>query len=131
MSILTQDTSRSISRPFRILWGAVRPACMAVSFLLIVGVLPCRASSALAADESQNSTLPSITEERFAIHGQFTYVEQDTESFRAPYAGPNSLSQNQGRETTDLTLYAGARLWRGAEIWINPEIDQGFGISSG
>src|SRR5258708_6993091 len=130
MSILTQDTSRSIARPFRILWGAVRPASMALNFLLIVGVLPCRASTALAADQPQNSTLPSTAEERFAIHGQFTYVEQDTDSFRAPYAGPNSLSPNQGRETTDLTLYAGARLWPGAEIWINPEIDQGFGLDN-
>ena len=33
-------------------------------------------------------------------------------------------------ETFDFTLYAGARLWSGAEIWINPEIDQGFGLSS-
>jgi high affinity Mn2+ porin len=33
-------------------------------------------------------------------------------------------------ETTDLTLYAGIRLWRGAELWLNPEIDQGFGLSN-
>jgi high affinity Mn2+ porin len=66
--------------------------------------------------------------EQFAIHGQFTYVEQETGSFNAPYAGPNSLSPTEGRETTDLTLYAGTRLWPGAEIWINPEIDQGFGL---
>jgi high affinity Mn2+ porin len=85
------------------------------------------ASSAFSADDSQES---SVAAERFALHGQFTYVEQDTDSFRAPYAGRNSLSPNQGRETTDLTLYAGARLWSGAEIWINPEIDQGFGLDN-
>jgi len=28
-----------------------------------------------------------------------------------------------------VTLYAGARPWPGAEIWINPEVDQGFGLS--
>ena len=28
----------------------------------------------------------------------------------------------------DATLYAGVRLWQGAELWINPEIDQGFGF---
>ena len=85
------------------------------------------AASAFSADDSQER---SVVEERFALHGQFTYVEQQTDSFRAPYAGPNSLSPNQGRETTDLTLYAGARLWSGAEIWINPEIDQGFGLDN-
>ena len=26
-------------------------------------------------------------------------------------------------------MYAGVRLWQGAEAWINPEIDQGFGLS--
>jgi high affinity Mn2+ porin len=128
MSTLTQDTSHSNVRRLRVLKSAVRAACIARNFLAIVGFLSWRATSALAADESQDSALPSIAEQRFAIHGQFTYVEQNTESFRAPYAGPNSLSPDQGRETTDLTIYAGARLWSGAEIWINPEIDQGFGL---
>jgi high affinity Mn2+ porin len=83
------------------------------------------ASNALA-DAPNDTAMPS--EERFAFHGQFTYVEQETDGFKAPYAGPNSLSPGQGRETTDLTLFAGARLWRGAQVWINPEIDQGFGL---
>jgi high affinity Mn2+ porin len=39
------------------------------------------------------------------------------------------LTPNQARETTDVTLYAGVRLWQGAEAWINPEIDEGFGLS--
>jgi len=108
--------------------AAARAAGIPLNFVLIAGFLSWRATSAVAGDDSQNSALPSVTEERFAIHGQFTYVEQGTDSFRAPYAGPNSLSPNQGRETTDLTLYGGARLWSGAEIWINPEIDQGFGL---
>ena len=29
----------------------------------------------------------------------------------------------------DITAYLGWRLWQGAELWINPEIDQGFGLS--
>ena len=66
--------------------------------------------------------------ERFAIHGQLTYVEQETDRFHAPYQGPNSLSQNQGRETTDVTLSFGARLWNGAEAWLTPEVDEGSGL---
>ena len=105
-----------------------RTGASALLFVLAVAtLLSFLASRAFCADDSQDSTL---TEERFALHGQFTYVEQATDSFRAPYAGPNSLSPNQGRETTDLTLYAGAQLWSGAEIWINPEIDQGFGLDN-
>ena len=64
----------------------------------------------------------------FAVHGQFTYVEQETAGFNAPYSGPNSLSSNRGAETADATLYLGARLWAGAEGWIDGEIDQGFGL---
>jgi len=66
---------------------------------------------------------------RFAFHAQTTYVGQYAFPFRAPYRGQNSLSPNHGRETWDATFYVGARLWQGAELWINPEIDQGFGLS--
>ena len=69
-------------------------------------------------------------EQNFAVHGQFTYVEQQTSDFNAPYSGPNSLTPNRGAETTDATLYLGARLWSGAEGWINGEIDQGFGLDN-
>jgi high affinity Mn2+ porin len=34
-----------------------------------------------------------------------------------------------GRETWDATAYLGWRLWSGAEFWVDPEIDQGFGLS--
>jgi len=64
-----------------------------------------------------------------SIHGQSTYVNQYVPKFREPYRGPNSLIAKSGRETWDATLYAGLRLWQGAELWINPEIDQGFGLS--
>jgi high affinity Mn2+ porin len=74
-----------------------------------------------------DSTPPDLSE-RFAVHGQFTYVEQETSAFATPYSGPNSLLPNKGAETTDATLYLGARLWSGTEIWINPELDQGFGL---
>jgi high affinity Mn2+ porin len=84
------------------------------------------------------STCPAATaaqseapaEENFAVHGQFTYVEQQTSEFNAPYSGPNSLSPDGAAETTDATLYLGARLWPGAEGWINGEIDQGFGLDN-
>ena len=73
---------------------------------------------------------PSALEtDRFALHAQATYVNQYDPPFRAPYKGPNSLDQNIGRETADFTVFAGVRLWQGAEAWINPEIDQGMGLS--
>jgi high affinity Mn2+ porin len=68
--------------------------------------------------------------EEWAIHGQATFVAQYHPRFHSAYQGRNSLSpQNHARETFDLTLYGGLRPWQGAEIWVNPEIDQGFGLS--
>jgi high affinity Mn2+ porin len=65
----------------------------------------------------------------FALHAQATYTQQYDPPFRAPYGGTNSLAPGIGRETFDYTIFAGMRLWQGAEAWINPEIDQGFGLS--
>ena len=65
------------------------------------------------------------------FHGQATFLEQAYPAFRSPYQGPQSLpGGGQGRETSDASLFAGVRLWRGAELWINPEIDQGFGLAN-
>ena len=75
-------------------------------------------------------TPEALETDRFAFHAQSTIVEQFTPSFRSPYVGTNSLTPNQGRETFDATFYAGVKLWDGAEAWVNPEIDQGFGLSS-
>jgi high affinity Mn2+ porin len=65
------------------------------------------------------------------FHGQATFVWQGYPPIRSPYAGVNSLpGSGLGRETIDATLYAGVRLWPCAEVWIDPEIDQGFGFAN-
>jgi len=76
------------------------------------------------------ATAPATADlDNLNFHGQTTFVWQGYPAFRSPYAGSNSLpGSSQGRETWDATLYAGVRLWQGAELWINPEIDQGFGL---
>ena len=67
--------------------------------------------------------------ENVNFHGQTTFVWQGYPAFRSAFSGTNSLpAGGQGRETWDATLYAGVRLWQGAELWIDPEIDQGFGL---
>ena len=66
-----------------------------------------------------------------SFHGQATFTYQGYGSFRSPYEGANSLSGvGQSRETFDTTLFAGLKLWQGAEFWANPEIDQGFGLAN-
>ena len=66
----------------------------------------------------------------YSLHFQFTAEEQFHPAFTSPFRGPHSLDPAaRGDETTDATLYAGLRLGPGTEVWINPEIDQGFGLS--
>ncbi len=97
----------------------------------IAGVAPARAADAPlnpSSESSEPAASGAAPESRFAIHGQATYVEQETDGFHAPYRGPNSLAPRQGRETVDATLFLGARLWGGGELWVDPETDQGFGL---
>jgi high affinity Mn2+ porin len=86
--------------------------------------------SAWTLSTAQSALSAEAEEQSFAAHGQFTYVEQQTSDFNAPYSGPNSLSPRGAAETIDATVYLGARLWAGAEGWINGEIDQGFGLDN-
>lgn len=72
---------------------------------------------------------PALDLDNFSIHGQTTFLSQYAFPFHAPYTGPQSLISNSGRETWDLNLFLGIRPWQGGELWINPEIDQGFGLS--
>jgi high affinity Mn2+ porin len=73
----------------------------------------------------------SEADQNFAVHAQATFVLQANARFHSPYEGPNSLeSDPHAKETFDITAYFGLRPWEGAEIWVNPEIDQGFGLSN-
>jgi high affinity Mn2+ porin len=64
------------------------------------------------------------------VHGQFTFIEQGYPAFRSPYEGANSLSAaSQAKNTTSATAFVGFRPWNGTDIYINPEITQGFGLS--
>ena len=74
--------------------------------------------------------LPTPAMDLVNFHGQSTFVWQGYPAIRSPYTGPFSLpGSGLGRETFDTTLFAGIRLWQGAELWITPEIDQGFGFA--
>jgi high affinity Mn2+ porin len=72
----------------------------------------------------------SLKDDRLSIHGQTTVINQFKPSFSAPYSGPNSLSTKQESKTSiTATLYVGARLWKGASLFVNPEIAGGSGLS--
>jgi high affinity Mn2+ porin len=76
---------------------------------------------------------PDLTDpesDRWEIHGQSTYLGQGYPAFRAPYTGTNSLTPaRQYQATWSNSLYLNARLWEGGEVYYNPELLQGFGLS--
>jgi high affinity Mn2+ porin len=72
-----------------------------------------------------------LADDSFNVHAQTTFAWLGYPAFRSPYTGPQSLpGGGQGNETFDATLFAGIRLWQGAQVWINPELDQGFGFDN-
>lgn len=65
------------------------------------------------------------------VHGQFTYVEQGYPTFHSPYQGANSLlGSSQVQNTASATAFVGFRPWEGTEIYVNPELMQGFGLNN-
>jgi high affinity Mn2+ porin len=96
--------------------------------LLVATALWPGAAAAADAPSSDDTAAP----ENWAVHAQSTFLMQYHPGFGStiPF-GPHSLdSGRRGDETLDVTVYAGLRLWRGAEFWVNPEADQGFGLQN-
>jgi high affinity Mn2+ porin len=97
--------------------------------LLLSGAAPLHL---LAQKSDSLFTLPAESKPppRANLHFQTTYIYQYKPQFNAPYSGPNSLLSSEEKENSlTATLYLGVRLWRGAEIYINPEIAGGSGLS--
>jgi high affinity Mn2+ porin len=80
------------------------------------------------ADDSANAV--DAQPEIWSLHSQVTFTDQYHPAFTSPFQGGNSLDPgSRGDETFDFTIFAGVRLWDGGEAYVNPEIDQGFGLS--
>ncbi|MET1057876.1 MAG: carbohydrate porin [Pedobacter sp.] len=72
----------------------------------------------------------SLIRKRFNLHFQQTVITQTKPGFSAKYSGDNSLSTAHETATSlTTTLFGGARLWRGAEAYFNPEMSGGKGFS--
>ncbi len=81
-----------------------------------------------AVEEPTRSELSGV--EWFNIHFQTTYIYQYKPEFKASYQGANSLDSAEERQNSvTATLYLGARLWRGAQVYVNPELAGGSGLS--
>jgi hypothetical protein len=66
----------------------------------------------------------------FAVHGQATWIRQVKPSFDAAYTGPHSLRpEREWSYSFTTTLDLGLRLWRGAQVHVNPEGAEGLPLS--
>jgi len=87
------------------------------------------AAPAFADDPSAGGDAPAAPQD-WAVHGQVTNIWQYHPEFRSPYQGTNSLDHlEHTNETTDATLFLGVKLWKGAQFWVDPEINQGIAPS--
>lgn len=111
----------------RTLLALLAAACLSATTHSIAGLDPLAQIDAAPL----GSVGATVETESYSLHGQFTNVTQKHPGFTSPYAGPNSLEASESaKETTDVTLYLGVRLWQGGELFLNPEMDQGYGLSN-
>jgi high affinity Mn2+ porin len=126
--------------------AAVRSICRKseIAPSLVAGLICLAAASPAAGDPPDDPAAPvagtgglSAAEKPAAgpdqtwnWHFQNTDIGQGDFGFPAKYSGPNSLnSGGEAQETVTMDLYAGARLWRGAEAHLDGLMWQGFGLS--
>ena len=72
----------------------------------------------------------NVQPQTWNLHFQNTDIVQGDFGFPAKYSGPNSLnSHGEAQETVTADLFAGVRLWPGAEAHLDGLMWQGFGFS--
>ena len=84
--------------------------------------------------EGPEPTPETVTTENWNFFGQYTNVTQWNRRFRSPrpvIEDTKTFLPTPQRETTnDATFFIGVRLAPQTELYVNPEIDQGFGLSN-
>ena len=67
----------------------------------------------------------------WSFHFQQTIVVQYHPPFSAKYSGTNSLDTSEPAQTSlTSTFFIGGRLWKNAEVYVNPELVGGNGLSN-
>jgi len=80
----------------------------------------------------RGDTLNRITPaEKWCYHFQFTGIDQGHPAFNSPYTGKNSFTPAaEDALSVTSSFYLGIKLWKGASVFVNPEIAGGRGMSS-
>jgi len=85
------------------------------------------------APKDQAKPIPALPPPaRYDYQGEATAILQQLFRFHSPYQGPNSLaSRNEAQATETATWYLGAVLVPNVEVYINPELALGNGLTRG
>ena len=72
-----------------------------------------------------------IKDSSWTVHFQLTIITQAHPGFKAAYSSTNSLADSTEHGATSITstLFLGRKLWKGAAIYLNPELSGGRGLS--
>jgi len=114
-------------------WGL---AALAAGSDLTTGSASWPGPSLMAIPATQSASSPGESEgnpptRNWNFHIQNTDVVQGYPAFHAQYSGPQSLPDfGEARETVSLDLFAGVRLWSGAEGHIDGLMWQGYGVNN-
>jgi high affinity Mn2+ porin len=83
------------------------------------------------AEQGSRFGWPTDDESRFVARGQATYAWIRKFGFDAPYTGPQSLvTHPESSYTLSFTGFFGTRLWKGGELYIDPEAFQAHPLSN-
>ncbi len=108
-----------------------RRAALCALFSLFAQI-PLGAQNAPPATSPESAPVAGVEKDSsWSLHAQSTWIDQGHPSFTSPYEGPNSFTgDSQVERTFSFSLFLGYRLWAGTEIYYNPEVFQGHGLSN-
>jgi len=70
-------------------------------------------------------------DEWWNLHFQSTVVSQYHPAFSAAYSGGNSMRPDaESKTSVVMDIFTGLRLWKGAELYFQPELAAGLGLST-
>jgi high affinity Mn2+ porin len=97
---------------------------------IIILVLSVVSVATLYAQRDNNLNIVPACES-WSYHFQTTGIMQGHPDFQASYSGQNSLgTKSEQAFSLTSTLFLGRKLWKGASVYLNPEIAGGKGMSS-
>lgn len=92
---------------------------------------PQSAPARAATEPAASVPAAPMADDLFSLHFQATVATQAHPGFGAAYSGQHSLSsESEAATSVVMDVFAGMRLWKGAEFYFQPELAGGRGLSS-